>query len=99
MMLFGMPWCSVLLLSSGLSYVVFCWGLSVLLGNGQGCLGFAKEVLVGCLVWCVSVLVCSVSGLCSGWLVVGMLSHLFLGLEWLLGLVGPSPEAEGRLWF
>ena len=62
--LFGMPWCSVLLLSSGLSYVVFCWGLSVLFRSGQGCPGFAREVLVGHPVWCVSVLVCSVRGLC-----------------------------------
>ena len=65
LMLFGMPWCSGLLLGSGLSYVVFCWGLSVLFRNGQGYLGFAKEVLVGYPVWCVSVLVCSVSVLCS----------------------------------
>ena len=65
MMFFSMPWCSGLLLGSGLSYVVFCWGLSVLFHNGQGYPGFAREVLVGYPVWCVSVLVCSVSVLCS----------------------------------
>ena len=52
------------LLGSDLSYVVFCWGLSVSVRNGRGCLGFAREVLVGPPVWCVSVLVCSVSVLC-----------------------------------
>ena len=60
-----MPWCSVLVLGSGLSYVVFCWGLSVVVHSGQGCQGFAREVLVGYPVWCVSVLVCSVSVLYS----------------------------------
>ena len=63
-MLFGMPWCSGLLLDSGQGYVVFCWGLSVLFRNGQGYPGFARGVLVGYPVWCGSVLVCSVSVLC-----------------------------------
>ena len=65
MMLFGMPWCNDLSLDSGLGYVVFCCSLSVLFRNCQGCLGFAREVLVRHPVWCVSVLVCSVSVLCS----------------------------------
>ncbi len=44
MMLFGMPWCSVLWLGSGLRCVGLCWGPSVLFRSGKGYRGFAREV-------------------------------------------------------
>ena len=59
-----MPLCSVLLLGNGLVCVGLCWGLLVLFHSGRGFLGFAREVLVDCPGWCVSVLVGSVLKLC-----------------------------------
>ena len=70
---------------------MFCWGLSVLFRNGPDFPGFAREVLVGHPVWCMSVLFGSVRVLCFLWLVVERLSPLCLGLGWLIGLVGLSP--------